>query len=173
MFSFWALYTRCLSWLCSRIALFNRCLFCYSFTWKYFISLPALPVLPVLLWLTQDTRVRLLQIQYLVSHFTFDFLYRFSYPSRRDVDVLKGISLIVSPGKKLALVNFSPSLLLTVPALFSGYHPTTRCAVFVFMSATHCLKHFNNQCSCPNINSLAIEPQRDASVIFLPLDYLP
>ena len=30
---------------------------------------------------------------------------RFAYPSRPDVEVLKGISLLVPPGKKLALVR--------------------------------------------------------------------
>lgn len=30
---------------------------------------------------------------------------RFAYPSRPNVDVLKGVNLTVAPGKKLALVN--------------------------------------------------------------------
>ena len=33
-----------------------------------------------------------------------DHICRFAYPSRPNVDVLKGVNLTVAPGKKLALV---------------------------------------------------------------------
>lgn len=32
---------------------------------------------------------------------------RFAYPSRPNVDILKGVNLNVAPGKKLALVDFT------------------------------------------------------------------
>ena len=47
---------------------------------------------------------------------------RFAYPSRPDVEVLKGISLLVPPGKKLALVRPSSQ--------FKSYGSWFRCCVF-------------------------------------------
>lgn len=50
---------------------------------------------------------------------------RFAYPTRKDIDVLKGISLQIQPGERIALVGYSGAGKSTIIQLLMRFYPVT------------------------------------------------
>ena len=85
--------------------------------------------------LTKESEVEIEQVGKIkLDHFSGDIQYKdvhFSYPTRKDVPVLKGINMEIHPGQKIALVGASGSGKSTIVALLMHFYKIEEGSIMV------------------------------------------